>query len=194
MRGRGYWRESDGGSLTPDEAYDTWADHGYGILIGVARSYHAVIEYGALAGEAQTASGVRTSVPFRHWIGKVLRRLVDRCHDESVPPLTALVVHSTDGKVGDGYRAVLEAAGEPSVEDELQREYHAAAARLDCYRQIGAPLQPGGGVPALAPRLRADVERRRGREAVAPPTCPNCFIQLPAAGFCDSCGYHRAPS
>jgi hypothetical protein len=111
MRGRGYWRESDGESLTPEEAYDIWARYAYDILIGVARSYHAVIEYGALAEEAQAASGVRTSVHFRHWIGKVLRRLVDRCHDEGVPPLTALVVHSTDGKVGYGYWAVLEVAG-----------------------------------------------------------------------------------
>jgi hypothetical protein len=76
MRGRGYWRESDGGSLTPEEAYDIWARYAYDILIGVAQSYHAVIEYGALAEETQAASGVRTSVPFRHWIGKVpdLRR------------------------------------------------------------------------------------------------------------------------
>ena len=194
MRGRGYWRESDGESLTPEEAYDTWASHAYDILTGVARSYHAVIEYRALAEEAQTASGVRTSVPFRHWIGKVLRRLVNRCHDEGVPPLTALVVHSTDGKVGDGYRAVLEVAGEPPVEDELQREYHAAAARLDCYRHFGAPLPPGGGVPALAPRLRAAVERREVRVIVPPPACPNCFVQLPATGICDSCGYNRTAS
>ena len=55
MRGRGYWRESDGESLTPEEAYDTWASYAYDILVGVARSYHAVIEYGALAEEAQTA-------------------------------------------------------------------------------------------------------------------------------------------
>jgi hypothetical protein len=188
MRGRGYWRESDGESLTSEEAYDIWASYAYDILIGVSRSYHAVIEYGALAEEAQAASGVRTSVPFRHWIGKVLRRLVDRCHDEGVPPLTALVVKSTDGKVGDGYWAVLEVAGEPPVEDELQREYHAAAARLDCYRHFGAPLPLGGGVPALAPRLRVAVERRQGRVTVPPPTCPNCFVQLPATGICDSCG------
>ncbi len=75
MRGRGYWRESDGESLTPKEAYDIWASYAYDILIGVARSYHAVIEYGALAEQGQAVSGVRTSVPFRHWIGRVLRRL-----------------------------------------------------------------------------------------------------------------------
>ena len=194
MRGRGYWRDSDGGSVTAEEAYHSWAGHACDVLIGVARSYHAVIEYGALAEEAQTASGVRTSVPFRHWIGKVLRLLVDRCHAEDIPPLTALVVHSTDGKVGDGYRAVLEAAGELPVEDELQREYHAAAARLACYRHFGARLPAVGGVPALAPRLRAAVERRKGREAVPSPTCPNCFVQLPATGICDSCGSRRMPS
>lgn len=194
MRGRGYWRESDGESLTPEQAYDIWASYGYDILVGVARSYHAIIEYGALAEEAQIASGVYTSVPFRHWIGKVLYRLVERCHGDGLPPLTALVVHSTDGKVGDGYRAVLEVAGEPPVEDELEQEYHAAAARLDCYRHFGAVLPQGGGVPALAPRLHDAIERRQRRTVVPSPTCPNCFVQLPATRICDSCGYDHTAS
>ena len=64
MRVRGYWRDSDSVSVTAEEAYVSWAGHAYDILIGVARSYHAVIEYGALAEEAQAVSGVHTSVPF----------------------------------------------------------------------------------------------------------------------------------
>lgn len=194
MRGRGYWREPGGESVAAETAYDTWGSKAFDILTGVARSYHAVIEYGTLAQEAQVASGVHTSVPFRYWIGSVLRRVVDRCHDEGIPPLTSLVVHSTDGKVGVGYSAVLEAAGDPPVEDELAREHHAAAARLECYRHFGAPLPPGGGVPALAPRLRATVERRRKRVAAPVPICPHCSVELPATGVCDSCGYRRTTS
>jgi hypothetical protein len=79
--------------------------------------------------------------------------------------------------------------GRPPVEDDLEREYHAASARLDCYRWFGASLPLGGGLPALAPRLQAAVARRRPRSTAAPPTCPQCFIQLPATGVCDSCGY-----
>jgi hypothetical protein len=190
---RGYWREPDGAALTAKEAYDVWGNEAYPILSGVAHHYHAVITYGELAGEVQKATGVYTSAPFRRWIGKVLRRVVHRAHRQGDPPLTALVVHSTDGKVGEGYKAVLEVSGQPPIDDDLKREYHAASARLDCYRRFGAELPPGGGVPALAPRLHATVARRRPA-AAPPPSCPNCFIQLPATGVCDTCGYTATAS
>jgi hypothetical protein len=185
---RGYWREPDGGALTANDAYEIWSDEACKILGGVARTYHAVITYGELSQLVQSASGVRTSVPFRHWIGKVLFRVVQRAHRQGDPPLTALVVHTTDGKVGEGYKAVLESAGEPPIEDELEREYHAASARLECYRRSGAMLPPDGGVPALAPQLHAAVSRRRSQATAPSPCCPNCFIQLPTTGICDSCG------
>jgi hypothetical protein len=191
---RGYWRESDGSALTAHEAYEIWANEAYQVLCDVARTYHAVLTYGELAEEIQKVSGVRTSVPFRHWIGQVLLRVVHRAHRRGDPPLTALVVHSTDGKVGEGYKAVLEAAGEPPVEDDLEREHHAASARLDCYRSFGAVLPPDGGAPALAPRLQATIARRRTQGGASPPSCPNCFIQLPATGICDSCGYRPVAS
>lgn len=184
MRGRGYWREPGGESVAAETAYDTWGSKAFDILTGVARSYHAVIEYGTLAQEAQVASGVHTSVPFRYWIGSVLRRVVDRCHDKGIPPLTSLVVHSTDGKVGVGYSAVLEAAGDPPVEDELAREHHAAAARLECYRHFGAPLPPGAVCQhwplAFAPLLSGAVSvwPRRYRSA---PTALSSFPRRASA-------------
>jgi hypothetical protein len=189
MERRGYWRESDGAALAAEVAYQVWASEAYQVLGGVARTYHAVITYRELAEEAQKVSGVRTSVPFRRWIGRVLYLVVQRAQSQGDPPLTALVVHSTDGRVGEGYKAVLEAAGEHPVDDDLERERHAARARLDCYRRRGAALPPGGGVPALAPRLQAAVIRRRSQNEAAPPVCPTCFIELPATGICDSCGY-----
>lgn len=188
MAQSGHWRESDGFVLTQDEAHQIWADEAYRILAGVARTYHAVITYRKLAEEIQKATGVFTSVLFHHWIGDVLRRVVHEAHRRGDPPLTALVVHTTDGKVGEGYKAVLEVAGEPPVENDLEREYHAASARLECYRRFCATLPPGGGVPALAPRLQESIVRRRSRAGGAPPrTCPTCFIQLPATGICDTC-------
>lgn len=136
MARSGHWRESDGSVLTQDEAHQIWADEAYRMLAGVACTYHAVITYRELADAAQKVSGVRTSVLFHHWIGDVLRRVVHEAHRRGDPPLTALVVHSTDGKVGQGYKAVLEVAGEPPVDNDLEREYHAASARLECYRRF----------------------------------------------------------
>jgi hypothetical protein len=187
----GYWREPDGTAVTPSEAYRAWAQEAYEILADVAHAYHAVITYGELAEEIQKTSGVRTSVPMRRWIGKVLFLVVHCAHEHGDPPLTSLVVHSTDGKVGDGYKAVLETAGHPPVEDDLEREHHAAAARLDCYRHFGATLPAGSGIPALAPRLQAAIARRRPSTSEPPLSCPNCYIQLPATGTCDSCGYQH---
>jgi len=186
---RGYWRESDGSPVKSTEAHEIWAKEAYQLLIGVARTYHAVITYKELAEKVQEASGVRTSVQLHHWIGAVLGKVVREAHHRGDPPLTALVVHSGDGMVGEGYREVLHVAGEPPVEGVFEREYHAADARLACYRRFSTNLPPDGGVAALAPRLQATVERRRAREGSPPPqVCPTCFVQLPATGVCDSCG------
>ena len=184
----GYYRVSDGQRMKAGDAWDLWAQHAHQILVRTARSYHAVITYGELAAEVQEGSGVRTAANQRNWIGKVLARVVRAAHDRSEPPLTALVVHAGDGMVGEGYKEVLEVAGQPPVEDSMQREEHAALARLECYRRFGAQLPPDGGVPALAPKLRAAVQRRRARNPAPPAVCPTCRVQLPGTGVCDECG------
>lgn len=104
------------------------------------------------------------------------------------PPLTSLVVHAHDGKVGDGYKAVLEIVGGPPIADELARERHAAEARLTCYRRFSTDLPADGGTPALSPKLQAAVERSRQPERAPRASCPRCHLQLPATGVCDSCG------
>lgn len=115
--------------------------------------------------------------------------MVHEAHRRGDPPLTALVVHTDDGMVGAGYKEVLEVEGLPSIVDEIEREQHAAAARLRCYRHFGAEIPPHGGTPALAPKLEATLERRRRKQEPSPrPLCPNCFLQLPATGICDNCG------
>ncbi|WP_222866048.1 hypothetical protein [Micromonospora sp. AP08] len=188
MELRGYWREADGSRVTAAEAYAAWASHAYPLLSNVAGTYQGLVVYGDLAEQVQVASGIRTSVPFRHWIGKVLYLVVLEGHRRGDPPLTALVVHRHDGKVGEGYKAVLEVAGKSPITDDIEREYHAAAARLDCYRHFGAALPDEGGSPALAPILEARVRRPARSTVPAPrPSCSNCFVQLPVTGVCDSC-------
>ncbi|MFU8850803.1 hypothetical protein ACNAW0_07430 [Micromonospora sp. SL1-18] len=185
---RGYWSDS-GGNVSAEEAWDVWARHAYDVLIEVAQRYHEIITYKKLGEQVQARSGVRTSALLHNWIGSVLGRVVREAHRRGDPPLTALVVHTDDGKVGVGYKEVLQVAGELPVEDELERERHAARARLDCYRHFGAALPPDGGKPALAPRLEKAIAYRRA-QAPEPrrPMCPNCFIQFPASGTCDNCG------
>ncbi|MFP8882737.1 hypothetical protein [Streptomyces mangrovi] len=187
---RGYWRESDGSSMKATEAHEIWAEEAYPLLIDVARTYHSVITYKELAEKVQKTSKIRTSALLHNWIGTVLGMVVREAHRRGDPPLTALVVHSDDGMVGEGYKEVLQVAGEPPLEDAIEREHHAAEARLKCYRRFGATLPPDGGTAALAPRLQAAVERRRAREKNTQPprVCPTCFVQLPATGICDSCG------
>ncbi|MCL6293301.1 hypothetical protein [Streptomyces sp. 43Y-GA-1] len=191
MERRGYWREPAGSAVPAAEAQEVWADEAYRKLADVSRTYHAVITYKELGEWVQKASGVYTSALLQNWIGGVLGRVVREAHRRGDPPLTALVVHTEDGMVGVGYKEVLGVRGEPPLEADLDREYHAADARLECYRYYGAELPRGGGVRALAPRLEATVMRQASRAAAAVerPICPRCFIQLPATRVCDSCSF-----
>ncbi|OKI20942.1 hypothetical protein [Streptomyces sp. CB03911] len=188
MAQRSYWREADGSAVGAAQAQQLWAEKAYPHLVTVAGTYHAVITYKELAEAVQKASGVRTTALLHNWIGGVVGHVVREAHRRGDPPLTALVVRTSDGMVGEGYREVLAVAGQEAAAEDIDRENHAAAARLDCYRRFGAALPPGGGVPALAPRLLAAIERRRARlPEPAAPICPGCYVQLPATGICDSC-------
>lgn len=142
---------------TGQEAREAWSSEAYLILVGVAQTYHAVITYKELAEEIQSRTGIRTKTLLHNWIGPILGRVVREAHRRGDPPLTALVVHTDDGKVGSGYKEVLAVAGETPVDDELEREHHAADARLACYRHFGATMPPGGGAyrPQTSSRGRA---------------------------------------
>ncbi|WP_329092349.1 hypothetical protein [Streptosporangium sp. NBC_01469] len=173
--------------MTRAEALEIWAREAYPLLVGVARTYHAVITYGELAEKIQESTGIRTRALLHNWIGAVLGKVVREAHRRGDPPLTALVVRVDDGMVGEGYKEVLEIAGEPPAESVPDREQHAARARLECYRCFGATLPADGGVLALAPLYQAAIERRRVRPERPPRLCPRCFVQLPSTGACDSC-------
>lgn len=188
MSQHGYWRVSDDTPVATAEAREIWAREAYPLLVGVAHTYHAVITYKELAEKIQESTGIRTRVLLHNWIGGVLSKVVREAHRRGDPPLTALVVHSDDGMVGEGYKEVLEVAGEPPADDVLAREKHAAHSRLECYRRFGATLPPGGGTPALAPKHQAAIDRRSVRSERPSQICPRCSVQLPSTGACDACG------
>lgn len=169
---------------------DTWAEDAYDVLVEVASRYHAVIEYSELGEAVQLRTGVTTRMAIRNWIGGVLEVVVHRCAREGIPALTSLVVRKDSGMVGEGYDAVLGAEGIPPLEDVMQRENHAALARLECYRWAKAPdLPPDGGRPALAPKLAAKTARERKAAPARPAAvCPACNMAIPTTGRCDNCG------
>ena len=139
--------------VTPKVAQPYWVKHAYEILVETAGRYNAVITYSELAEEVQRRSSLFTSSQMRNWIGALLADLVKVNHARDEPALTALVVRKDDGQVGAGYDEVLRASGHPAIADPLEREMHAAAARLECYRHWGADV-PAGAQPTLTTRTR----------------------------------------
>lgn len=123
----------------------------------------------------------------QNWIGRLLAKVVRMAHEENAPPLTALVVRSDSGMVGEGYDEVLTVAGESSIENEVDREDHAASARFSCYQHFGAVI-PGGAKPMLARNYVEHLSRKR-KSADVPvvEVCKTCFLELPASGDCSNC-------
>ena len=182
-------RTADDVPVSRKDAEKAWAQAAVQVLTGVACSYHAVIEYAALAQEVQERTGISTKMGQQNWIGSVLGRVARANHVSGLPPLTSLVVRSGFGMVGEGYDLVLELAGQQPLHDPVEREDHAALARLDCYKWAGVMEPTGGWKPALAPALQAARERAvKASLPVKPiPLCPNCRVALPATGHCDDC-------
>ncbi len=188
-----YWRaddEVDAEPVVPGEAEDAWAEEARQILVGVASTYHRLIDHTDLASAVQDASGIHTSANPHYWLGRVLNQVAALNAIKGEPALTSLVVHRVQGTVGDDYDEVLRLAGESPITDSVEREKHAAAARMDCYRWAGATMPAGGGHPALSPKLEQRItrERKRAREEAVPTVCPTCFMAIPPTGVCDNCG------
>lgn len=175
--------------VTPKVAQPYWAKHAYEVLVETAGRYNAVITYSELAEEVQRRSSLHTKSAMRNWIGGLLADLVKVNHVRSEPPLTSLVVHKDDGQVGTGYDEVLRVYGHAPIQDQLERETHAAASRLECYRHWGADV-PADAKPTLSTRAR-EVRERRPRVAAVEPrrgaVCPTCFMEMPVSGICANC-------
>ncbi|WP_343995289.1 hypothetical protein [Terrabacter terrae] len=175
--------------VTPKVAQPYWARHAYEVLVETAGRYNAVITYSDLAEEVQRRSSLHTRSAMRNWIGGLLADLVKVNHLREEPPLMSLVVHKQDGQVGDGYDEVLRVYGQAPIHDQLERETHAAASRLECYRHWGADV-PADAQPTLTTRTRE--VRERTTRAAAPEVrrgavCPTCFMEMPLSGVCTNC-------
>ena len=177
--------------VTPKFAHPHWAKAAYELLVETASRYNAVITYSELAEQVQRRSSLHTKSQMRNWITGLLADVVKVNHVRNEPPLASLVVRKDDGQVGAGYDEVLRVAGESPIADPLERETHAAAARLECYRHWGADV-PADAEPTLSARARVvrartpvvrtvHVEARRGA------VCPTCFMEMPVSGPCPNC-------
>lgn len=174
--------------VTPSAGLQAWTKHAYDVLVETAGRYNAVITYSDLAEQVQARSGLRTTSPQHGWIGQVLALIAHQNHRKDEPPLTALVVHKHDGQVGKGYDEVLRVAGLKPIDDPVDRENHAAAARLDCYRRW-CPDVPDDAKPTLARRVRSAPAARREKTAEVRRggVCPTCFMEMPLSGDCPNC-------
>lgn len=152
------------GRIVPiGQGQDPWAREAFLVLREVAAQYGATITTADLAEEVQRLSGMRTRSPHRSWLPAVLSIVVRACHLQQLPPLTSLVVNSSDGRVGAAYSEVLTVAGLPPVGGADEREMHAAVARLQCYQEFGEV--PEGALPSV-PSARSRAARSMSRRAV----------------------------
>ncbi|MDV3220393.1 hypothetical protein [Intrasporangium sp.] len=189
--------------VSPTVGKKFWVKHAYDVLVETAGRYDAVITYSDLAEEVQRRSGLHTTAQLRNWVGDLLKMIAQANHLRGEPPLTSLVVHKQDGHVGAGYDEVLRLAGRAPIPDEDERENHAAAARLECYRRWSDDV-PADAQPTLVTRARptrtSTATRTSSGRAPAPghppsrsreerrgSICPTCFMEMPVAGPCPNC-------
>jgi len=177
----------DAADVGTEESRTAWALAARDGLLDVARRYHSVITYKELAALVQWRTRIRTTQLIQHWIGDVLTRVAVDCAARDEPNLSSLCVNA-EGSVGDGYTLAVETATGARPADG---DRHAAEERLRCYvfhEAVGLPAD--GGSAALTPRLTAARARARKvvKDATPIPTCPVCFMAIPATGVCDNCG------
>jgi hypothetical protein len=179
------------------DAYDAWEPFAIALLTDAARHYNSFVTYKQLAEFVQDETGIIHKGLITNWIGELLGRVIAHCVEKDTPHLSSLCVTS-EGTVGNGYRAVLQAeqlregGADDSDEHEGtldQLDDHAARTRLDCYRHFGAELPPGGGEPTLTPQAKAsrDFKRAQAKRDAPPKLCPVHHTQLPKTGICDDC-------
>lgn len=147
--------------MSMQQRYETWADHASVVLLETAAVHQTAITHADLAARVQERSGVRTEVPFRSWLGKVLTIVGRRTREAGEPELVSLVVQA-DGAVGPMYDAVLVACGDAAPGPGL-REQAAAEARLECNRRY-APAVPEDAQPLLRPITTVDTSPERASQ------------------------------
>ncbi len=188
------WRTTDLEAVedppTMAEAAALWAEQADKVLVGVARTYRGLITQADLAAQVQELSGIRTRSNARTWLGDVLLAVAAADIEQGRPMLASLVLHQTEGTVGEIWDEVRRLGGQEPISDGLAREKDAAAARYACYIWAGATLPADKGRPALSERYEGRVsrERKKARDEAMPNVCPTCFMSIPPTGRCDNCG------
>lgn len=179
----GVWSEAS--EVGEEAAHTAWAVAARDVLLQAAHKYRAVVTDQELSTQVMYRTGIRTDEPIADWLGEVLDRVGADCTSRGEPRLASLCVTTESGPV-DG--------------DTAQQ-------RLACYRHFKATGLPAdGGRPARAakastPRPKARTSSTRAQAVhVSPsrstrvnppapmPTCPTCYMALPATGVCDTCG------
>ena len=175
---KGFWHEPDGTPTSETIALETWARTARDVLVRTAATYHGVIRDTELAEELQATTGIRTTRSFDRWLPKILGPIARLCEQTGEPPLTSLVIGTSD-------------------------DLESARARLECYQWAGSAPADGGvpaQLPGSAPRRTSRPRATSTRAGTAAPpkrrvaktdrpvaVCPTCFMALPATGVCDNC-------
>lgn len=174
--------------MSYEDAVVAWKAAAVPYLEGVAGTYGSFVTYKEFGEAVQDATGIRTRLLLHHWTTKVLTAVTEAPVGDDEPMLTSLVVRQDQG-IGAGYA---KAAGQRYGEVPEDPELHAAKERLACYHRFGATLPSNGGEPRFTPRVAAVRSGRLASGAARPhppkrPTCPTCFLSLPASGLCHVC-------
>ena len=90
------------------DAYDAWELFAIALLVNAGKRYNGFVTYKQLAEFVQDQTGITHKGLITNWIGELLGRVIEHCVEENIPHLSSLCVTS-EGTVGNGYRAVLEA-------------------------------------------------------------------------------------
>jgi hypothetical protein len=135
----GTFRIDTGTPVSFPAARECWAEAARETLLCLARAGTGTTTYGELAEEVQRATGIRTRVIPRNWIGGVLALVGDECRRRAEPPLPCLCLRA-DGTMGKGYSG----ATGPELEKVAARD------RAACYRHFGSRRES-----AKPPRRRA---------------------------------------
>jgi hypothetical protein len=175
------YREDDEAPVELADATAVWAPAAYAVLRDTATRYRATTTYKELGEAVQRETGIRTRTTLAKWIAPVLADVARECLDHKEPLLISLCV-TADGSAAAGYG---EAVQERDGEEPKDLDVHAAAERLNCYRFYGAEMPADGGSPVLTKQVAA--KKRAAAQDRKRPTCPTCFLELPANGVCDYC-------
>ncbi|PBB08252.1 hypothetical protein CKW39_10640 [Kocuria sp. WRN011] len=183
----GTWHEPDSDIPFPfSEALEVWTDAAILILQDVASRFGGYITYGQLADRLFEKTQIRTRMRLSNWIGRPLGAVLEHCHAHGLPALSALVVRTQDGMVGDGFNEFFRLKHRAHLDDPLQLEWVAAQERLSCYRLYCADV-PADATPMLTRQYVQRLDRKTSAPRTSQVLCSNCGMVLPTSGRCDWC-------